>query len=179
MQTWPTRPNRATSQTTTPLHRSKPGRTINGIITSNDLVGAYTHFWKGRTSLCTYPECEPCSVSRSARWYGYLHIWNPETNASGILEITPSCLPAIDDWLEKFGTLRGAKISVSRASHKINSRVVATLKATNFAIDRIPPCVDVISQLCRMWEVTREAAATADDDAQGVRAKLKELRAVG
>jgi hypothetical protein len=179
MTTWPSRPDRDQHTNTTPLHRSKPGRTITALIASADLVGAYTHFWKGRTSICTYPACEPCSTSRSARWYGFLHIWSPETNASGILELTPSCLPAVDDWLEKFGTLRGAKICVSRASHKINSRVIATLKASPYALEKIPPALDLIAQLSRMWEVTRDTAADADDDAQKVRANLKQLRTVG
>lgn len=156
MTTWTNRPDREDRRSACPLLRARPGQTIRGIITSTDAIGAYTHYWRGRTTLCLYPNCEPCSISRAARWYGFLHIWNPDSNKTAIAEITPSCTLTLDEWLTKFGTLRGAKATISRANAKINSRVDITLAATNYAPENLPPAIDLQAQLCRMWEIETE-----------------------
>lgn len=153
METWTARPNRDDKRAACPLLRARPGQTIKGIITSPDAVGAYTHYWRGRTTLCLYPNCEPCSISRAARWYGFLHLWNPDSNKTAIAEITPSCTLALDEWLAKFGTLRGAKATIARANGKINSRVDLTLAAGSYAPENLPHPIDLQAQLCRMWEI--------------------------
>jgi len=161
MDPWTPRPNRADKQASIPLLRSKPGRTFAALCVSPEIVGAYTHFWKGRTALCTYPECEPCHAHRAARWYGYLHVWTPATNATALLEITPSCVTPLEEYLAQFGTLRGAKITIARANHKINSRVVLTAQASAYALDKLPATLDVRAHLRRIWETTATLAADA------------------
>jgi hypothetical protein len=153
MEPWTPRPNRDDRRTACPLLRARPGHTIKGIITTTDAIGAYTHYWRGRTTICLYPTCEPCSMSHAARWYGFLHLWNPDSNKTAIVEITPSCTLALDEWLAKFGTLRGAKATIQRANTKPNSRVDITLTAALYAPENLPHPIDLQAQLCRMWEL--------------------------
>lgn len=45
-----------------PIVRTPPGRPLTAIITSPDLVGCYTHYFKGRTSPCDSPKCHLCAI---------------------------------------------------------------------------------------------------------------------
>lgn len=152
-EAWTDRPDRGDGSTQIAILRSRPAKTIGGIITSIDCVGAYTHYWKGRTCLCTHPNCDPCDASRAPRWYGYLAVVPPNGGQAAILEITPSCVPALDAYRESHGTLRGALIKVQRANAKINARVICTLTEGSFGGEKLPTAPNVKAQLCKMWEV--------------------------
>lgn len=156
------RPEKERGDLAIPLVRCKPGRGVSGVILSDDTIGAYTHYWRGRTQICTRPECDACNADRRPRWYGYLGVWNPESRARAIFEVTPSCMESIDYYFTKFGSLRGAEIKLCRASPKINARVIAELKAGNYAGDKLPEAIDVRGILTKMWEIKEETTkATA------------------
>lgn len=43
-----------------PIVRTPPAKPLIGIITSEDLVGCYTHYYKGRTVPCDGKACQQC-----------------------------------------------------------------------------------------------------------------------
>lgn len=153
METWTPRPNRKRDDLPLPLLRVRPGKPLTGIITNADIVGAYTHFWRGRTTPCTGPTCDACEAQHAARWYGYACIWNPTNNHQAIAELTPACVPAIDAYLAQFGTLRGAAIELARTNRKTNSRISCSIKPSPYTTDKIPAAFALQAQLERMWEM--------------------------
>lgn len=153
MDGWANRPNREHEAAPLSIMRSRPGKAYTGIAVSAAVIGAYTHYWRGRSRICTAPECEACEAQRLARWYGYIGLWQPQTGTITILEITASCWETIETHLEKYGTLRGARITARRASAKINARLLIEIEQGPYAEDKIPCAPRVQEQLERMWEV--------------------------
>lgn len=153
MTNWTNRPTTHDQLHAIPIVRAKPGRTDAAIITATDVVGAYTHYWHGRTVMCTGPSCDACADKRTARWYGYLSLWVPSTGSILIAEITPPCVPSIDKYFHEYGTLRGARLELARANRKPNSRVICNLTPSQYTTDKLPAAPDVKKHLCRMWEV--------------------------
>lgn len=163
MSEWCSRPNREPDQPMLQLKRCPTGKGLTAIVTGDDLVGHYTHYWRGRTTICRKTGCEPCSQSRTPRWYGFLDVWSPSTNAIAMFELTPTCIEPIDRYLAAHGTLRGSKITIQRATAKVNSRLICTIEESQFSPSAIPPAVDLKRHLAKMWELpfeTMEAAAT-------------------
>lgn len=155
MESWTNRPDRDPSDVPLNLLRVKPGRPIGGIALTDDLTGAYTHFWHGRTKLCTEHLCEACAALNAARWKGYLQIWNPTSGVIAIMEMTASCVPAVENWIDKYGSLKGAKVTVQRAGAKVNSRVVCEIQSSPYTTQKLPEAPDLQKQLARMWESTQ------------------------
>lgn len=153
MDQWSKRPDRGEVTHSTKLVRAKPGKAIGGICLSADVIGAYTHYWQGRTRICEGPGCEACESNRAARWYGFLAIAHEQSKEVAILEITASSLQPIEAHLKKYGTLRGARISLKRAGAKINSRILATIEPTVLRDNELPTTPDVEKILAKMWEV--------------------------
>jgi hypothetical protein len=154
MPNWNTRPDRGDALAPITIVRTKPGPPNAMIVTSHAVLGVYTHYWKGRTKPCDGPACPACEAMMGARWYGYLAVWHPKSNAIGLLEITPSTTTALDAYEESHGTLRGAKVTTSRANRKINSRLILTIEEGTFSADKIPQPPNVRHQLCKLWEIT-------------------------
>jgi len=154
MDAWTPRPNRGEHTTQIEMVRSKPGPARGGIVTTDDIVGAYTHFWKGRTTICTFPECDACDHHRTPRWYGYLAIIAEATKVPAIIELTPTCIPPVEEYLAEYGTLRGATVTLQRANKKINSRVLCTLRPSGYDKGVLPQPVNVRAHLAKIWELT-------------------------
>ena len=158
MESWTNRPTRGEVTRGTKLIRAKPGKAIGGIGLNGDIVGAYTHFWQGRTRICDGQGCEACEANRAARWYGYIGIMHETSKEVAILELTAGTIGAIEEHIKRYGSLRGARISVKRGSQKINSKIIATIEQTTIQSNELPlgPFVEEI--LSRMWEVHKARA---------------------
>jgi len=153
MSEWTNRPAASQHPTQLQLLRVPPGRTIAAIITSHDVVGRDTHYWKGRTRVCTHPTCEPCDAHHAPRWYGYLAVVAPTMLAPTILEITAACIDPLDEYFRDHSTLRGAEINIRRANKKANSRLIAACRPSPYRDAKLPDAPNVIAHLCRIWEI--------------------------
>ena len=156
MENWANQPNEPTTETRMPIMRVLPGRPKSGIILSVGLTGAYTHFWRGRTTICTAPECDACDANRLPRWYGYLAVWSPSTKTQALFELTPAAAPDIIAHQEAYGTLRTARLTLQRANAKANSRVQAAIEPTTYATKDLPEPPNVRAILQRIWELKIE-----------------------
>lgn len=159
---WTNRPDRGDDTTPVQILRARPGKVYEGIILSEDVCGAYTHYWHGRTVICKQDQCDACLNGRMPRWYGYLPIWCPSSNQIVIVELTPACVPALNEFWDKYHTLRTAKLKISRVNAKQNSRVVATFETTNYNDQACPTSPDVQRALSRLWEVKTELVTPTD-----------------
>lgn len=158
MNPWTSRPDDRDSAPHHQIIRAKPGKTTQGVVLSLDLIGAYTHYWKGRTTPCNPPACPACDAGHKPRWYGYLALWNPATAAVAILEITTAAVPAIETYLARHGSLRYAQIMATRANRKPNSRLIVSFQAAPYSGPHGPEPPDLPAHLSHMWEATSKPA---------------------
>jgi hypothetical protein len=158
MNPWTNRPDRGDHPTQLQLLRCRPSHPLLAIITADDVLGAYTHYWKGRTRICTHPTCDACDAHHAPRWYGYLAVVSTAMTAPTLVEITPSCIEAIESYLHEYRTLRGAQLTLKRANPKANSRLQATLEPSAYRDGKLPAAPDVRAQLERIWEIKVEIA---------------------
>jgi hypothetical protein len=152
MEDWRTRPEQSQRNLPCSIYRVKPGPGVRGVITSSNLVGANTHYWHGRSTICTTDTCEACSSGQRPRWYGYVGLWSPTSKATTILELTAATIESIEEYYNTHGTLRAAQISLQRATKKPNSKLVARLEESNFSTSAIPAEIPIRKILCRMWQ---------------------------
>ena len=170
MPYWSNLPENGESQRATRLIRVKPGKAIAGIVTSVHLVGCYVHYFRGRSTPCERADCEACKEKHTPRWYGWLSLWAPKSNEHVIAEITSSCVEAVREYELKHGQLRGAVLTLERATAKINSRLTARVQQSAMSPDVLPAELDVVSVLEKIWETHRnggELKVAHPDDLPG------------
>ena len=170
MAYWMKMPENGESLRATRLIRVKPGRPIVGIVTSMELVGCYVHYFRGRSKACERADCEACREKHMPRWYGWVSIWGPKSNEHVIAEFTASCVEAIQEYRLKHGQLRGAVLTLERATAKINSRLTARVQQSTINADVLPAELDVIGTLEKIWETHHSDDApkiARPDDLQG------------
>lgn len=124
------------------------------LILSEDTVGAYVHYYSGRTRLCLKRDCEPCHKGQAPRWRGYLAVIVHRTRATRLLELTPSVVPEIDRWCKQRGSLRGLIITLSRKGKVANGELECVLLEKPDTVGDLPACPDVSQHLVRIWRST-------------------------
>lgn len=133
------------------LVRVRAGKSIRGIMLAGDLVGAYTHYWGGRTVPCFAGECVACKRNVEVRWHGYLPLLALKQQSIAIVEITDGCVEVFDDWYRKHRSLRGALVEVRRREGKANNPLWADLQDGPIPATNLPDPPDVQAILERMW----------------------------
>jgi hypothetical protein len=181
MTRWTTTPTDGDARPANRLIRCRPSKPLTGIITSTLLTGCYVHYWRGRTTPCQDDQCEPCKERQIARWYGWLGLWNPTTHEHVIAEITASCLDTINAYMATHGQLRGGHLALARANDKQNSRLHALVKESNVNTSHIPPELDIITSMEKIWETHHSVRPTADSRRPpgGVGTSQEQFRTVG
>lgn len=124
------------------------------LVLSPDTMGAYCHYWGGRTRLCLKSGCEPCSKGNVARWRGYIAVLVGINRATRLLELTPPCIPPIDRYLKEWGTLRGSIITLTRKGRIDNGQLECVFAEKPVAGNGLPADPDVAAHVVRIWRAT-------------------------
>jgi hypothetical protein len=146
------------------LKRTPPDRPIVGIITSAKILGAYTHFWGGRTVPCEEPHCPACEEGMPSRWHCYVGFLCPKTRDHCIFECTGRAARAFEDYTRAHATLRGCHFMAVRPKRRKNARVEITVKPYDLTKITLPPEIDIIRALCTIWQIPSEAIDAPLDD---------------
>jgi hypothetical protein len=152
MTIWTNSPDEATTYCATKLLRVRPTHPITGVVTSHHLIGTHVHYWRGRSIPCRQEQCEACKDNRAARWYGWLSIFEPKSRAHAIVEVTAACEPPLADYARTHGQLRGALLTIQRATNKLNARLEASITESRLHPDVLPAELDVAHVLEHIWE---------------------------
>lgn len=164
---WTPRPSEHDVTAHLSLHRVTPNKPTLAVILSPDVIGLYTHYWRGRSVPCQPFGCPACEAHQRPRWYGYLGIWNPNNGSIAVLELTPPAIAPIDAWLKRHPSLRAAQIIAKRANKRPNSRLVVEIRPDVYNGEFLPPPPQVERTLEHIWESSghhrpdREEAADA------------------
>lgn len=120
---WTHRPMEADLPVRYPLRRVGAKGLEPVVVLSGDVLGIYTHFFRGRTHPCMENACEACKANHAPRWHGYLWVYNPRNEAMGILEITAAAITPLDKWFKQHRTLKGVSIKCDRVPKRPNGRL--------------------------------------------------------
>jgi hypothetical protein len=147
------------------LRRTPEAKPVNAVITSEDLIGCYTHYWKQHTLPCEAPECPACADNIPSRWHGYVACFDPRNHDQFLFEFTLKAAENFKKYRDTYGTLRGCAFLAFRPKRTKNARVTIQCKPTDLTKLFLPDPPDLIKALGVIWQIkpTAFAPTTAID----------------
>lgn len=142
-----------------PIVRTPAAKPLTAIITSLDLLGTYTHYYKGRTKPCERPDCEPCANGIPFRWHAYVAAIQPANDLHFLFELTASAAEPLIDYRDQHGTLRGCLFEASRWNRRPNGRILIRTKPADLTERRIPDAPDIQKCLAILWDLPNQDLA--------------------
>ena len=139
------------------LRRTPPDKPIKGIITSNDIIGCYTHWWGGRTVPCEDENCEACKANTPSRWHCYLSILEAGSRDHFIFECTGKAALPLIEWRNSHGTIRGTHLTASRPKRRRNARVEIILRPFDISGIIVPEAPDLARAMAVIWQIPGDA----------------------
>jgi hypothetical protein len=136
-----------------PIIRVGATRPLVVIITCENTLGCYTHFWGGRTVPCTDPTCDACNAGCPRRWHIYLTVYSEPEQLHSLLELTAAAGENIYRYATEHGTVRACCIEATRRPKTSNGRIIIRTKMTDPARNPIPAAPDVPYLLSRLWNI--------------------------
>lgn len=153
MPIWQRRPDDDEMSLRYELYRV-PARGAKGlIILSHDVLGAYTHWWRGRTNPCTGENCSACAEGNRRRWHGWFMTLAPQQRRQLIFEVTAAGAAAVDAYFKEHRTLRGAVITALRVPAKENGKLILSLAKSSLQSQEIPKAAKIEDLLLKIWDM--------------------------
>jgi hypothetical protein len=155
------------------LRRTPPDRPLRAVITCNELLGCYTHWWSGRTVPCESPHCPACEENTPARWHAYVSCFDPKTHEVFLFECTACAARALEHYYNSFGSLRGCLFTATRPKRRRNAKIEILTQPADLSNLTLPQPPNLEKALAIIWQIP----ANAIDTNQAVRgAPLVNLR---
>lgn len=139
--------------------RTPTSRPLMAIVTSPDLVGCFTHFWKGRTVPCDAPDCEACRDSMPFRWHAYMSAYIPPTGVHFLFECTAQAAEHFCEFRDNHGSLRGCYFVAKRMNARMNGRIIITCKPADLTSIKLPKPPNLIKVLSILWDFPTDDVA--------------------
>jgi len=136
-----------------PLLRTPTRGGITAIVTSDDLVGTPTHFYKGRTTPCDSPDCEACGKGYPWRWHGYVAAYLQKRRMHFLFEFTARIAEHFVAYRDTHGSTRGCLFKAHRVNSQPNARVILETQRADLTEIYIPKPPDVIQCLSVLWNL--------------------------
>jgi len=143
------------------LRRTPHDHPLTAIVTTEDMIGCYTHYWGGRTVPCEKPDCPACNATVPFRWHSYVSAFDPKTRDHFIFECTANAAKAFEDHKAAHSTLRGCYFIACRPKRSKNSKVEITTKPADLARITLPNPPDLIKALSVIWRLPGAALMDA------------------
>lgn len=154
MPNWSNHPPITAEKYAFSIRRTPAAKAIDAIVTSDDILGCYTHFVHHRTIPCEGPpNCPHCAEGHSYRWHGYVSAILCATYEHFLFEFTPIPAATLTNYRDLHGTLRACRIKAYRPSQRQNGRVVITCKMHDEQHARLPKPPDIPKILCHIWNI--------------------------
>jgi len=136
-----------------PIRRTPAFKKMLAIITSEDLIGTNTHYFKGRTRPCEGPGCEAHLAGIPFRWHAYVAAEDIDTALHFIFETTAMGAEPFIQYREHHNTLRGCLFQAQRWKQRPNGRILIRCKPADLKDKRLPPAPDMIKCLSILWDL--------------------------
>lgn len=145
-----------------PIRRTPATRPLDAIVTSPDLIGCYTHYYRGSTMPCEGDTCPACLEGMPFRWHAYLTAVDDRTNLHFIFEVTAIAAKHFTDYRDVYKTIRGCLFRAERWNRKPNGRIMLQLKKADLKDRELPPGPDLKKCLAILWSLPADTVATPD-----------------
>lgn len=167
-----------------PLWRCPIHKPLTAVVTSNDLIGCKTHYYRGKTMPCENEDCPACQDGIRWSWHSYLAAYDHANNLHFLFESTARATEPFVEYRKHHGTLRGCLFKAHRARGRHNSQVYIYTRQADLAKYPIPDPPDLIKLLGMIWDLPDdclekarrmkevETIATIDDKLNEVRLRI-------
>jgi len=126
---------------------------MEAIITSEDLIGCYTHFFKGSTIPCSSKDCEACLNGLPFRWHAYMSAVDCHNNLHFIFEVTALGATYFTTFRDRHHTLRGCQFLAKRWNSRPNGRLLIQTKPCDLGERMLPDAPDLIKCMAILWNL--------------------------
>lgn len=151
MPTFTDQPDHSDERSTLQLVRVPEGRGIQGYVTNDRILACPVHWWNGRTTPHEAENCEPCQNNRTYAWKSYFGVWLPSTGSHVLLELTARTSKFFEEYLDKYGSLRGCAFKAQRIGGRITARCTVATKPGDLTSITLPKPPDVQKILLNIW----------------------------
>ena len=153
MPTWQTTIPDSPRGPALPIRRTPAFKPLTAIVTSEDLLGCYTHFYKGSTIPCEGDDCPAHQDGIPFRWHAYLTAVDTGNNLHFIFEITALGAAPFTDYREHHKTLRGCLFQAKRWNNRPNGRILIQTKPADLTERQIPTAPDLRKCMAILWSL--------------------------
>lgn len=143
-----------------PIRRTPPNKPLTAIVTSEDLIGCYTHFWKGSTVPCDGPQCDAHQAGIPYRWHAYMSAVDTMNNLHFIYEVTALGAKNFTDYRDIHNTLRGCFFQARRWNSKPNGRILIQMKPCDQSERHLPSPPDLRKCMAIIWSLPADSVTT-------------------
>jgi len=135
------------------LVRTPAKGTLELHVTSDTLLGCYTHFFGGRTVPCSGEGCDACNAGATMRWHGYVAAITVKDQEPILFELTAAASEQLLAYRAKFGTCRGCNCQASRVAPRPNARVKLRMKPLDQSRVDLAKPFNIVQALCHIWGI--------------------------
>ena len=149
-----------------PIRRTPASKPLDGIVTSYDLIGCFTHYWRGSTHPCQGQTCEACAEGQAYRWHAYMTAVDFHTNLHFIFECTAISAEFFTAFRDKYHSLRGCHFRATRWNSRPNGRILVRTKMADMAERTLPEPPDLKKCMAILWSLPTDDVETPYFDRQ-------------
>jgi hypothetical protein len=136
-----------------------PGKgTFKFLVLSSKPLMVGTHFVSRSGKPCRAVDCPHCANHVEQRWNGYLAIAMLPNKVKCLVEYTEGSQAPLIEAFERFGTIRGLQVIMSRPRGRFNSPMLLQCPGRQENTFDLPEEPDVFAEMCRIWKVNQEVA---------------------
>lgn len=134
------------------LIRVPTGGLLQGIITSEEVLGCPTHWDNFRTQPCDGPDCELCKKGKPSRWQGYISLFNQLNGHQCVVQLTDLAAQQLDQFRRRYGHIRGLLAAFSRVAKRPNARIQVETRELPTPVPNLPGAVDIKAYMAMIWQ---------------------------
>ncbi len=149
-----------------PIRRTPAYSALVAIVTAEDLVGCYTHYYHGRTVPCELPNCPAHDEGIPYRWHAYMSAYDVKSALHFIFEVTAAGAEPFIEYRDHHGSLRGCLFQARRLHNRPNGRLLIQTKPANLKEVRVPKAPDLTKCLAILWNLPTPTVKNAGRDPQ-------------
>lgn len=136
-----------------PIRRTPANKTVTCIVTSDDLLGTFTHFYRGRTTPCERPDCDACRDGHPWRYHAYVGALARTQGLHFIFEMTAQAAAKLIEYRDRYSTLRSCQIDAYRWGKRPNGRVILKASPSGIAPTDLPLGPNLVKCLSVLWNI--------------------------
>ncbi|KKK92063.1 hypothetical protein LCGC14_2706700 [marine sediment metagenome] len=134
-----------------PIRRTPARTPLDAIVTSDDLIGCYTHFYKGSTVPCEGDQCKPHHEGIPFRWHAYMTCVELRSNLHFLFEVTANAAEHFVAYRNIHNTIRSCQFRAVRWNQRHNGRILIQTKTASLGQRMLPPAPDLEKCLAVLW----------------------------